>query len=216
MSATKNQKNPKGPSREKLLQAIGLMTTAKPTMLMRPNDPIGMAKEIVEEMDFLREECARLTISNTLSGSFDTPNAEQHPLKNLRGEELVWCECGSEMTPYCRYIDHGVIKGHICLKCNKCEDIEYDPTDALKNALDIGQLAENVIKRHKGSLKDREVVEGPSEVFECVREQRDQLQEQLVHAEEEIKFLKMQYANAVQYMLRSVTDFRMSIRKVQG
>jgi len=192
------------------------MTTAKPTMLMRPNDPIGMAKEIVEEMDFLREECARLTISNTLSGSSGSSNVEQHPLKNLRGEELVWCECGSEMTPYCRYIDHGVIKGHICLKCNKCEDTEYDPTDAVKNALDIGQLAANVIKHNEDSDKRAEIKEGASECLEIVVEQRDQLQEQLVYAEEEIKFLKMQYANAVQYMLRVATDFRMSIRKVQG
>jgi hypothetical protein len=177
MSAMKSQKKAKSPSRERLLQAIGLMTTAKPTMLMRPNDPVGMAKEIVEEMEYLREEVARLAISNTLSG-YDMLKDRQKVLKNLRGEELVWCECGSEITPYCRYLDHGVIKGHICLTCNKV------------------------------------VEEGPSEIFEVVREQRDQLREKLIRAEEETKFFIEMYRQAAQYAMGKSSESRILLEKV--
>lgn len=40
---------------ERLREAIGLMTTAKPSMVMRADDPIGMAQEVVAEVERLRE-----------------------------------------------------------------------------------------------------------------------------------------------------------------
>lgn len=37
-----------------LKQAIGLMTTAKPDLVMDPNDPIGMARAVVAEVERLK------------------------------------------------------------------------------------------------------------------------------------------------------------------
>jgi len=45
---------------ERLRMAIGLMTTAKPTMAMRADDPIGMAREVAAETERLRADVARL------------------------------------------------------------------------------------------------------------------------------------------------------------
>ena len=39
-----------------LREAIGLMTTIKPTMEMRADDPVGMAQEVVAEVERLRED----------------------------------------------------------------------------------------------------------------------------------------------------------------
>lgn len=43
----------------RLLQAIGLATTAVPSMVMRPNDPIGMMQEVCAENARLREALKR-------------------------------------------------------------------------------------------------------------------------------------------------------------
>jgi predicted glycosyltransferase len=41
-----------------LREAIGLMTTAKPDMVMDVDDPIGMAHQVVKEADTLRSRIA--------------------------------------------------------------------------------------------------------------------------------------------------------------
>jgi hypothetical protein len=46
--------------REVLLGAVGMMATAKPGMAMRPDDPEGMAQEVVEEAARLRERLDKL------------------------------------------------------------------------------------------------------------------------------------------------------------
>ena len=49
-----------GPEVEQLRQAVGLATTAKPSMVMRPDDPIGMMQEIVAQTAALLAEIEQL------------------------------------------------------------------------------------------------------------------------------------------------------------
>jgi hypothetical protein len=56
-----------------LYQALGLMSTIKPSMLVRIDDPIGMAEEVVREVDQLRAELAKAqTITGETSDGYHT------------------------------------------------------------------------------------------------------------------------------------------------
>lgn len=60
-----------------LQQAVGLMTTAKPSMEMRTDDPVGMAQGVVAEVERLQAELITVTA------------AMQECLKILKGDKIV-------------------------------------------------------------------------------------------------------------------------------
>ncbi len=47
---------------EQLRMAIGLLTTLKGDMLIRPNKPMAMAEEIVQYVELLRKQIERLSL----------------------------------------------------------------------------------------------------------------------------------------------------------
>lgn len=223
MSTTKSPRIPKSPSKEALLQAIGLMSTAKPTMLMRPNDPIGMAEEIVEEMyllrkevDRLRKEVDRLSLPENVGtySQFNSVNTRQKNLEHSKDFENSFCSCGVKRVSFVRFEDHGTIKGLICPFCKNVEDLEYCPSSNLNETLKISQMAADTIKEHEDF--DKKPEEGPSECADVVREQRDYLQEQLIRAEEGVKFVKSLFEVASRAAMESSTELRLLSKKHYG
>jgi polyhydroxyalkanoate synthesis regulator phasin len=69
-----------------LREAIGLMTTAKPDMVMDVDDPIGMAHQVVKEADTLRARVKEL---------------------EREVQKLTKCDCGRNLTTgLCRICDN--------------------------------------------------------------------------------------------------------------
>ena len=96
------------PVLEELRMAIGLFTTAKPDMVMDPDNPIAMAQEVVAYVESLRTEIGRLrealdeiaTTAVDCDGHRDAENLMKlvSELEMVARKALIAPECPSKLT----------------------------------------------------------------------------------------------------------------------
>lgn len=141
----------------KLLQAIALMATAKPDMVLRVDDPVGMAAEVVAEVKRLR---AALESSTATTGSMKAASLIKRWAKDDSGyDEWAWPKlkdsleennrCGvreeiEQLKPFVLLKQENKRLSTLLAKCNKHIDAQKLREERLELKRENERLKESI------------------------------------------------------------------------